>query len=85
MEVSAFKGKIYFAIFGVFIPTISLIGAIRLAEPGSVWARKFYAPNSKKMKKTYKRYIGYEKEWRRRKEWAWDLIGGKTGRPKIIK
>lgn len=81
--ICALKGKIYLAIFGVFIPTISLIGAIRLAEPDSIWARKFYKNNSKKMAKTKARYIQYEAKWRHRKETAWDLIGGKPGRPQI--
>ena len=81
--IAAIKGKIYFAIFGVFIPLISLIGAIRLAEPDSAWARRFYSPGSKKLSKSQNRYLEYEKKWRKRKETAWDIIGGKPGRPKL--
>lgn len=79
--IAALKGKIFLAIFGLFIPLLAQIGGIRLAEPDSIWARKFYKPNSKKMKKTIKRYERYERIWRPRKEKAWDLIGGKPGRP----
>ena len=79
--IAAVKGKIYFAIIGVFIPVISLIGALRLAEPDSIWSREFYKQDSKKLKSSIKRYAGYEKRWRNRKERLWDIIGGKTGRP----
>lgn len=79
--ISAFKGKIFLAIFGVFIPTLSLVGAIRLAEPDSLWARRLYGSEGKKMAKSKTRYDGYNKKWRSRKERAWDLIGGKPGRP----
>lgn len=79
--IAALKGKIYFAIFGVFIPILSLIGAIRLAEPNSAWARRFYSPKSRKQTKSKQRYLAYDKKWKRRKERAWDIIGGKIGRP----
>lgn len=79
--IAALKGKIYFAILGVFVPAISLIGALRLAEPNSAWARRFYKPKSTKSIKSKKRYIAYDKKWKHRKERAWDIIGGKIGRP----
>jgi lysyl-tRNA synthetase class 2 len=79
--IAALKGKIYLAIFGVFIPFLALIAAIRLAEPGSMWARRFYNNRGKKWQRTVKRYEQYEKKWRPRKERLWDIIGGKTGRP----
>lgn len=79
--IAGLKGKIFFALIGTFIPPISLIAAIRLAEPDSVWAHKFYKKNGKKIIKSKKRYAQYEAKWRSKKEKAWDLIGGKTGRP----
>lgn len=79
--ISAFKGKIFIAIFGLLIPIVALSGAIRLAEPNSMWARKFYKTDGKKIKRSVKRYEHYEATWRKRKEWVWDIIGGKTGRP----
>ena len=30
------------AVFGVFVPFVALVGAVRLARPGSPWARRFY-------------------------------------------
>jgi hypothetical protein len=38
--VCLLKRKIYMAIFGLFLPVISLIGALRPAKPGSRWERR---------------------------------------------
>jgi hypothetical protein len=45
--ISALKGKLFLATFGVFLPLLALIGAIRLAEPGSAWARWRYEPGAR--------------------------------------
>jgi hypothetical protein len=36
------KGKPFMAIVGLFVPLVALVGAVRLATPGSAWARRFY-------------------------------------------
>ncbi|MDI1456865.1 hypothetical protein NHG22_24080, partial [Streptomyces sp. ATE26] len=36
------KGKARTAVFGAIVPLVALVGAIRLARPGSPWARRFY-------------------------------------------
>jgi lysyl-tRNA synthetase class 2 len=79
--MAALKGKIYFAIFGVFLPLLAIIGAIRLAEPGSIWARLFYGETSDKLVWSLERYAIYERDLRPLKEWFLDIIGGKPGRP----
>jgi lysyl-tRNA synthetase class 2 len=79
--ITALKGKLFLATFGVFVPILALVGAIRLAEPGSIWARRRYRPGSKKHERAEERYARYETRWRPRKEKAWDVIGGETGRP----
>jgi hypothetical protein len=79
--IAALKGKLFLAMFGVFVPMVALVGAIRLAEPGSIWARRRYPPASKKRRRSEERYARYEARWRPRKERAWDVIGGETGRP----
>ena len=38
------KGKYRIALLGIFIPPLTLIGAIRLALPTSRWARRWYSP-----------------------------------------
>jgi lysyl-tRNA synthetase class 2 len=79
--VAALKGKLFPATFGVFIPLVAIVGAIRLAEPGSIWSHRRYGPDSKKQRRTEERYAKYEARWRPRKERVWDVIGGETGRP----
>ena len=79
--IAGLKGKIFLALIGIFIPIVSLIAAIRIAEPDSVWAKFLYKKEGKKIKKSILRYEHYEKVWRVRKEKIWDIIGGETGRP----
>jgi hypothetical protein len=37
------KGRIFMGVFGVFIPVVGLVGAVRLAHPASPWARWWYS------------------------------------------
>lgn len=78
--LAAFKGKFFLAVFGVFIPLLAIVGALRLAEPDSAWARRFYKPGSRKLKRSLARYERYEATWRPRWEKTRDVIGGKAGR-----
>ena len=79
--VAALKGKIYMAVIGVFVPSVAQVGAVRLGKPDSIWARRFYHKNSKKLQVATSRQHRYQSLWQPRKEWLWDVIGGKTGRP----
>lgn len=83
--IAALKGKFLVATFGVFVPLLAQVGALRLAEPGSIWAHKWYDPRGAKMKKSKKRYIAYEKKWRPKKERLWDILGGKAELPLLRK
>jgi hypothetical protein len=46
--VAIVKGKPLLGVVGVFVPLVSLLAAVRLAAPGSVWARRFYPAGSQK-------------------------------------
>jgi hypothetical protein len=35
------KGKTFAGIVGLFVPVVALVGALRLAKPGSRWARRY--------------------------------------------
>ncbi len=50
------KGKPLLGLTGVFIPFVSLVGALRLASPSSPWARWRYAPDGEKMTHSKQRY-----------------------------
>ena len=40
--VNAAKEKFATALIGLFVPLVAIVGALRLAKPGSLWARLFY-------------------------------------------
>jgi hypothetical protein len=42
--VCVFKGKYRLAIIALPIPVVAFAGALRLARPGSLWARRLYEP-----------------------------------------
>jgi hypothetical protein len=54
--VAIFKGKVVMGVAGMLLPLVGLIGAIRLAKPGSPWANRRYGPRSKKLARAEKRY-----------------------------
>jgi lysyl-tRNA synthetase class 2 len=74
--VAALKGKFLLAVIGVFVGIAAWIGAIRLAEPSSVWARWRYKPGSRKRERSERRYRVYNERWGPRKNRLLDLIGG---------
>ena len=49
------KGKPLTAVLGAFVPLLALTGAIRLAKPGSRWAKRRYAPDSRKLRRATER------------------------------
>lgn len=75
--VVASKGKLWSAVGGVFIPLVGLVAAIRLAQPGSPWARRRYASDSPKLAKAEARAERHHRRFRR----IQDLIGGTPDKP----
>jgi hypothetical protein len=71
------KGKLFVGTIGIFAPPVALVGAIRLAKPGSPWARQQYAANAAKMERARRRDENFHQLWERRKHMVWDVIGGK--------
>ncbi|MGO9080141.1 MAG: hypothetical protein ACLQDY_14020 [Streptosporangiaceae bacterium] len=49
------KGKIWTALFGVFLPPLLMIGTVRLARPGSPWARWRYGRRPRKLSRALRR------------------------------
>lgn len=70
------KGKLLLGLTGIFIPLVSLVGALRLANPHSPWARRWYRPGSHKLARAHERYARIAKRRRR----LLDAIGGSPGR-----
>ncbi|MER5877032.1 MULTISPECIES: hypothetical protein [unclassified Streptomyces] len=71
------KGKARTAIFGIIVPFVALIGMIRLAKPGSPWAKRFYRRRPRARARSRLRAYRHDRRWagpsRRVQEW----IGGK--------
>ncbi len=67
------KGKLLTAVLGAFVPLLGLIGAIRLAKPGSRWAKRRYADGSGKLRRATER----DKYVEALQDRIFNLIGGR--------
>ena len=71
--ICVLKGKLVTASLGIVYPPIGLVGAFRLAKPGSVWARHFYGVTSRRRARAERRFGEvYQARWDRLR----DLVGG---------
>jgi hypothetical protein len=67
------KGKVVTGVIGIVIGVVALIGAIRLAKPGSWWAVRRYASRPRRASRAARRYDQrYQERWNRLK----DLVAG---------
>ncbi|MEU6458522.1 hypothetical protein [Streptomyces sp. NPDC047065] len=71
------KGKARLAVFGVIVPVIALIGAVRLARPGSPWARRFYAGRPRARARARLRAYHHDRRWSGPRRAFQDWIGGR--------
>lgn len=51
------KGKRFTALVSVFVPLFGMVGAVRLARPGSRWATLRYPPQSRKAEESKRRDV----------------------------
>jgi lysyl-tRNA synthetase, class II len=77
------KGKYWTGFFGVFIPIIGVVGALRLARPNSPWARRRYKDKPRKRERAERREDKTNRTWRAWREAFFDLIAGKPHLPSI--
>ncbi|MEV2214520.1 hypothetical protein AB0H86_24225 [Streptomyces sp. NPDC050997] len=71
------KGKARMAIFSVIIPLVGLVGFMRLARPGSPWAKRFYRRRPRARAKSILRDYHHDRRWAGPSRRLQDLIGGK--------
>jgi hypothetical protein len=77
--VCALKGKYRCALFGIFLPPVGVVGALRLARPKSVWARHNYG--EKRLGEAKRRAADFDRHWRPvQTDWD-DFIGGRPSLP----
>ncbi|GAA3220095.1 hypothetical protein GCM10017691_04130 [Pseudonocardia petroleophila] len=65
------KGKLATGVIGVVVPIVATVGALRLAKPGSVWARRRYGEPA--LARSRRRFGA---DYARRHDRIRDLIGG---------
>ncbi|MGW2035401.1 MULTISPECIES: hypothetical protein [Streptomyces] len=75
--VALHKGKARTALFGVIVPLVALVGAVRLARPGSPWARRFYGRRPRARARAALRAYRHDRRWARPSRAVQDWIGGK--------
>jgi hypothetical protein len=73
------KGKYKLALFGAFIPFIAYVGAMRLARPGSRWAKRRYGPE--KLTRAAERTNRYDARFGPATDWVCDFVAGKPSEP----
>ena len=73
------KGKIVMGVAGVLFPLVGVIGAIRLAKPGSFWAERRYKPGSRKLARAERRYERHTRRYQRFQ----DRVAGAPERPPV--
>ncbi|MFJ5259252.1 hypothetical protein ACIQAC_02075 [Streptomyces sp. NPDC088387] len=74
--IALFKGKARIAIFGVIIPFIALFGAVRLARPDSLWARRLYRRRPRARARSRLRAYHHDRRWAGPSRRVQDWIGG---------
>ncbi|MET7684454.1 hypothetical protein [Streptomyces sp. NPDC005423] len=71
------KGKARTAVFGVLVPLVGLVGAIRLARPGSLWAKRFYRRRHRARARSSLRAYHHDRRWAGPRRVVQDWLGGK--------
>ena len=66
------KGKLTAGLIGIVVPIMAIVGAIRLAKPSSVWARRRYS--GAKLARAQRRF---GRAYQLRRDRLRDLLGGR--------
>ncbi|MFG3344953.1 hypothetical protein ACGF1Z_07785 [Streptomyces sp. NPDC048018] len=74
--VTLMKGKFRMAVIGTLIPFVAIVGAVRLARPGSWWSRRLYARRHRARARSRIRTYRHDRRWVRVRRRAQDIIGG---------
>jgi hypothetical protein len=73
------KGKYRCGLFGLFLPPVGAIGAVRLARPNSIWARHRY--RGKRLERATRRSEAFDRRWKPLQAGWLDFIGGRPSLP----
>ncbi|MFD7552381.1 hypothetical protein [Streptomyces sp. NPDC059816] len=75
--VSLLKGKTRIAVLGVLVPFVALVGAVRLARPTSLWARRCYRRRPRARARALTRAYHHDRRWSGLSRRVTYLIGGR--------
>jgi hypothetical protein len=82
--ITLLKGKIWTGLFGLFVPLLYIAGAIRLARPGSPWARWRYRNRPGKLARASRREERLRLPVINAKIRVQDLLTGRHDQPAAI-
>ena len=74
--VTLLKGKLKLGLFGIVFAPLALVGGVRLAKPTSIWARRFYPEDGRRLRQSEERAVSREERWTHRRNRFYDLVGG---------
>ncbi|WP_432096917.1 hypothetical protein [Streptomyces sp. bgisy100] len=78
--IALLKGKTQLAVIGVLVPYLALIGAVRLALPGSFWAKRCYRNRPRARARSRLRAYRHDKRWNHLRRRLSDLVAGAPSR-----
>ncbi|MFC9426142.1 hypothetical protein [Streptomyces sp. NPDC056987] len=79
--IALFKGKLRMALIGTLVPFVALVGALRLARPGSPYARRCYRRRPRARARAELRAHRRDLRWAGPRRRVQDWIGGPADTP----
>ncbi|WP_052849418.1 hypothetical protein [Streptomyces avicenniae] len=79
--VALMKGKVRTTVFGILVPLVALVGAVRLARPGSFWDRHVYRFRPRAAARARRREEKHVRRWGRLEQKVDDLVAGTPAPP----
>ncbi len=74
------KGKPRLALIGAVVPFVAIVAAVRLARPGSPWARRFYRNRPRARRRARVRAYRHDARWAAVRNKVHDLVAGAPDR-----